>query len=60
MNYIVILVGGRGQPLPMEDENEHVALFLSEEAANAAGRANGLGAAYGFEVIEWPYDVEVR
>ena len=57
--YFVMLVdGARGAPLPMVEDHEtgRVALFNSEDAAERAGEANPLGAAFGYEVYPWAHE----
>ena len=38
--------------IPMEDENDNLAMFDSEISAIEAGQNNTLGNAFGFEVFE--------
>lgn len=56
MWFVMVNATRDGRPAPLFDDDEHftVQLFETEDAADAAGRENPLGAACGYEVYEWP------
>jgi len=55
IKWILLLVGGKGRPLPMVDENDEISLFDSSEDAEEAGAKNPLGQKRGFKVIRWVF-----
>lgn len=50
-----VMLNGNGVPLPLVEEDDVVALFVSEREADAAARANPLGQIYGYETYVWDY-----
>lgn len=53
--WFVMLNRGDGNPSPLLDEDESVAVFDDEEAADEAGSVNPLGSAFGFDTFEWTF-----
>lgn len=58
--WFVMLVGAKGQPLPMTNENGGIFLFKTENEAYDAGGRHALGQAYGYEVFEWTYLRDIK
>ena len=42
------------RPVPLEDEDDNVDLFDSEQEAYKRAEENSLANAYGYEVYPWP------
>jgi hypothetical protein len=56
LKWFVMLRSQSGEfPLPLVDLEDEMALFDSEDAAQAAGQKNMIGDAFGFEVYRWHY-----
>lgn len=55
--YFVMLRHPRGFPLPLVEEinefDERICLFDTEDEAKEAAENNMLGEAYGYEIYEW-------
>ena len=59
VSWFVVLHNGRGSPLPMtEGDGDNIALFKTEDEAWKKLEENHVGAAFGGEVYEWPYERE--
>jgi hypothetical protein len=58
--WFVMLNRGDGNPTPLVDENESLAVFDDAEAADDAGFANPLGANFGFETYSWSHEPTAR